>query len=249
MGCTVTDQESHVPADGGPRWLDEASNEPVRTPLTRRRVVEAALRLVDDQGLEALTFRSLAAELESSQMAAYNYVRNKEELLDLMLDHVLGEVDLSGGGGDDWVSQLRAMFRSYHRVLLAHPGLARVYSQQVRIGPNGLRAIDRILGVLRDAGFRRATAVSAFYALYNYTIGFAQIGQVTSVEDGAEPGETLNGRDTVRRFFSALPPDQIPNVVGLAPYLTGAKVGRRFEYGLDLLLAALAARQPSAAHG
>lgn len=240
----MADHEGRTPAEDGPRWLSEESDEHVRPPLTRRRVVEAALRLVDEHGLEALSFRSLAAELESSQMAAYNYVRNKDELLDLMLDLVLGEVDLSGGGGEDWVAQLRAMFRSYHRVLLAHPGMARVYSQRVRIGPNGLRAIDRVLGVLRDAGFRPAPAVNAFYALYNYTIGFAQIGQVNSVEDGDGSAGSLDGRETIRRFFSALPSEKVPNVVALAPYLTGAKAGRRFEYGLELLLAALAAKQP-----
>lgn len=245
----MVEEDHQTPADDGPRWLGNESEEPVRPPLTRRRVVEAALRLVDDHGLEALSFRSLAVELETSQMAAYNYVRNKDELLDLMLDVVLGEVDLSGGGGEDWVSQLRAMFRSYHRVLLAHPGLVKVYSERVKIGPNGLRAIDRILGVLRDAGFRRAPAANAFYTLYNYTIGFAQIGQVTSVEDGAAAGGSLNGRETIRRFFSALPVEEVPNVVALAPYLTGAKVGHRFEYGLDLLLAALVAKQPVRSDG
>ena len=245
----MAEQEHRTTPEDGPRWLSDESDEPVRPPLTRRRVVEAALRLVDEHGLEALSFRALAAELETSQMAAYNYVRNKDELLDLMLDVVLGEVDLSGGGGEDWVAQLRAMFRSYHLVLLAHPGMARAYSQRVRIGPNGLRAIDRILGVLRDAGFRRAPAVNAFYALYNYTIGFAQIGQVNSVEDDGGSGGSLNGRETVRRFFSALPPDEVPNVVALAPYLTGAKVGRRFEYGLDLLLAAVAAKHPFRSEG
>lgn len=227
----------------GPRWLgSDPAEEESRPPLTRRRVVEAALRLVDEEGLDALTFRKLATELDTSPMAPYSYVRNKEELLDLMLDVVLGEVDLGVQPGSDGIDQLRSMFRSYHSVLTAHPGMAKVYSERVKVGPNGLRAIDHALSVLREAGLGRAAAVNAFFVLFNYTVGFSQIGEVTAGDDGGLDDDTADVRQTVRRFFSALPPAEIPNIVTLAPYLTGSKSGRRFEYGLDLILAGLEAK-------
>lgn len=234
----------------GPRWLgSDPGADDKRPPLTRRRVVEAALRLVDEHGLDALTFRKLAAELGTSPMAPYSYVRSKEELLDLMLDLVLGEIDLTAPRGSDWAGRLRAMFRSYHLVLTAHPGIAGVYRERVKIGPNGLRAIDHALSVLREAGFTRAGTVNAFFALFNYTIGFEQIGEVDPADDGLAADDQGDVHHIVRAFFSALPPGEIPNIVALAPYLTGAKSGRRFEYGLDLILAGLQAKHTARAKG
>lgn len=227
-----------------PRWLDTdaADEEQVRPPLTRRRVVETAVRLADEQGLDALSFRKLAAELGATGMAPYSYVRNKDELLDLMLDLVLGEVNLDGHPGGDWVDQLRAMFCSYHRVLLAHPGIARVYSNRVKIGPNGLRAIERTLAVLREAGFTPAGAVNGFFALFNYTIGFELIGQVNPANDVPASGNGSAGAKNLHHYFSALPPEEIPTIASLAPRLTGAKTGRRFEHGLELVLSGLVAK-------
>jgi AcrR family transcriptional regulator len=206
-------------------------------------VVEAAVRLVDEQGLDALSFRKLAVALDATPMAPYSYVRNKDELLDLMLDLVLGEIDLSGSREGHWVDQLRAMFCSYHRVLLAHPGIAKVYSDRVKIGPNGLRAIERTLSVLRQAGFSPAATVNAFFALFNYTIGFELIGRVNP--GGADVASDGNGQEPAKNFrdyFSALPPEAVPTIAALAPRLTGAKTGRRFEYGLDLVLSGLQAK-------
>lgn len=157
-----------------------------------------------------------------------------------MLDHVLGEIDLRPAGAD-WVAKLRAMFRSYHRVLLAHPGIARIYSDKVRIGPNGLRAIERAIAVLREAGFRAPSATNAFFALFNYTIGYHQIGRVNPLDTsaGRSPGDRPSR--AVATYFSALPPAEVPTVVELAPYFSGARARRRYDFGLDVLLSGLRA--------
>lgn len=239
---TAPDQRRPTRAAAAPRWLAEPSGDDrERLPITRRRLVEAALRLVDEQGLQALTFRRLATELGASPMSAYAHVRNKDELLDLMLDHVLGEIDLRPTGSD-WTAQLRAMFRSYHKVLLSHPGIARIYSDNVKIGPNGLRAIERTMAVLRDAGFSPASATNAFFALFNYTIGYHQIGRVNPLEGAPHDRVEARAARAVTTYFSALPPDEVPTVVSLAPYFSGTKGRRRFEFGLDVLLAGLEAR-------
>src|SRR5947199_6790884 len=106
----VADQprSSRVRADR-PVWVgvDPSQDEIPRPPLTRPRVVRTALRLVDERGLATLTMRSLATELQVSPMALYNHVQDKDELLDLVLDLVLGEVELSAPAGD-WATQMRA---------------------------------------------------------------------------------------------------------------------------------------------
>ena len=202
-----------------PNWigLDPRQDETPRPPLTRPRVVRTALRLVDERGLATLTMRSLATELQVSPMALYNHVQDKEELLDLVLDLVLGEVELSAPAGD-WATQMRALVCSYHQVLTAHPALARLYGSRVRIGPHGLRIMERGLGLLLQAGFSPAEATDAFFALFTYTVGYHQMGRI-------EP-----------RRFSALPPEQIPSIITVMDHLNGVHQTGRFETGLDALL-------------
>jgi AcrR family transcriptional regulator len=205
-----------------PSWIgvDPNQDEIPRPPLTRPRIVRTALRLVDEHGLATLTMRSLATELQVSPMALYNHVRDKEELLDLMLDLLLGEVDLSAPAGD-WATQMRALVCSYHQVLTTHPTLARLYSSRVRIGPHGLRIMERGLGLLLQAGFSPAEAANAFFTLFTYTVGYHQMGRV-------EPRE-----------YSALPPEQIPSIITVMERLSGVHQTGRFEAGLDALLAGL----------
>ena len=202
-----------------PNWigLDPSQDETPRPPLTRPRVVRTALRLVDERGLATLTMRSLATELQVSPMALYNHVQDKEELLDLVLDLVLGEVELSAPAGD-WATQMRALVCSYHQVLTAHPALVRLYGSRVRIGPHGLRIMERGLGLLLQAGFSPADATDAFFALFTYTVGYHQMGRI-------EP-----------RRFSALPPEQIPSIITVMDHLNGVHQTGRFETGLDALL-------------
>ena len=218
----MTDQPSTARARSArPAWVgvDPSQDETPRPPLTRPRVVRTALRLVDDHGLPALTMRALATELQVSPMALYNHVRHKDELVDLMVDLMLGEVDSSATTGD-WATQLRALVCSYHQVLCAHPGLARVCGTQARIGPHGLLIMERLLGLLFQAGFSPPEAANAVFALFTCTAGFHQMGRI-------DPPN-----------FSALPPERIPSITAVTAHLREVHRGR-FEYGLDTLLAGL----------
>jgi TetR/AcrR family transcriptional regulator, tetracycline repressor protein len=219
----VTDQPSTSRARvARPTWvgIDPSQDELPRPPLTRPRVVRTALCLVDQHGLCALTMRALATELQVSPMALYNHVRDKDELIDLMVDLMLGEVDLSATAGD-WATQMRALACSYHQTLTAHPALARAYSTQIRIGPHGLRLMERTLEILLQAGFSPPAAADAFIALFTYIVGYHQIGR-------ADPQD-----------YTALPPEQIPAITTAAPHLSGLHHKGRFEYGLDALLTGL----------
>lgn len=214
--------------------MDPTEDETRPPPLTRSRTVRTALRLVDEQGLEALTMRALATELKVSPMALYNHVRDKEELVDLMLDLTLAEVDCSGPCEDDPWTPLRELVCNIHKTLTAHPHLARVYSNRIRIGPNALRIIERALRLLLDAGFPAPEAAGAFLALYTYTIGLHQMGRVMPVGGGAAKDDT--------EYYLALPPEQIPSIRRVSPYLGGVHQPGVFEFGLDTLLTGLRVR-------
>lgn len=207
-------------------------------PLSRARIVRAALGLVDEKGLAALTMRALATELEVSPMALYNHVKDKDELVDLMVDLMLGEVDTSATEGD-WLTQLRAVARSYHQALAAHQQLARVYSGRIRIGPHGLLLIERTIALLLEGGFAPSEASDAFFALFTYTAGFQQMGQIAPLREGP----TRQGAG----YYPPLSPEQIPAIIAVSPHLDGVHRPGRFDYGLDLLLAGLQTKVTTAA--
>lgn len=229
----LTDQPSAPRARlDRPTWVDvDPSKDYTRPPpLSRPRIVRAALQLVDEKGLTALTMRALANELEVSPMALYNHVRDKDELVDLMLDLMLGEVDCSVTEGD-WLTQLRTLVHSYHQALSAHHQLARVYGSRVRIGPHGLLVINRTIELLLQGGLSPAEAADAFFALFTYTAGFHQMGYIAPLRDIASQDEI--------GYYSALPPEQIPSIQAVVSHLSGVHQPGRFGYGLDLILAGL----------
>ena len=237
-----------APSEEGPSLTNEPSTSQARTnraswvgldpreddtrppALTRARIVRAALRLIDIHGLPALTMRTLATELTVSPMALYNHVAGKEELLDLTLDLMLGEVDCSATDGD-WLTQLRTLICNFHQVLSAHQHLTKVYCGTVKIGPHGLKITERAIRLLRHAGFSPPEADDAFMTLHTYTVGLHQMGRIAPATD---PNAHENADD-----HPALPTDQIPSVETVNPYLGGVRKPGRFEYGLDTLLAGL----------
>lgn len=210
-----------------------------RAPLSSDSVVRAALALADREGLAELSLRRLAAELHVTAMAVYRHVPDKAALLDLMLDAVLSEVDLTIRPSESWRDRLRRMGLSYHRALASHPGMARAYSDRVRLGPNGARVIEACLAVLRGAGMSPAEAANGFFALFTYIIGYHQVGVVEAPRSAESAASEA---DDSLAYFSALPADEIPTVMSLAPLLSGPRVAGRFEHGLDLLLSGLQAR-------
>jgi AcrR family transcriptional regulator len=239
-GLLVVDESSASRAgDDRAGWVGLDPSEDDRRPpaLTRARIVRAALRLIDTQGLSALTMRALATELAVSPMALYNYVADKEELLDLTLDLMLGEVDCSATGGN-WVTKLRTLFCNFHQALSAHHHLTSAYCGAVKVGPHGLKITERAIELLLQAGFSQPEAEDAFMTLYTYTVGLHQVGNSTL---GPSTTATENTDD-----YSALSTDRASSRNIVNPYLGGVHKPGRFEYGLDTLLAGLRTKRDQA---
>ncbi|MET8653942.1 MULTISPECIES: TetR/AcrR family transcriptional regulator [Nocardia] len=141
-----------------------------RTPLlSRDRIVAAALELADTEGLDAVSIRRLATALGVRGPSLYNHVATKDELLDAMVDTVLGTVDLSMfDGGPDWYGALRTWARSYRTALSHHPNLVPALNQGMGRRPNALRQADAVFGGLVAAGWprREATQVGALMRFF-----------------------------------------------------------------------------------
>ena len=141
-----------------------------RTPLTRERVLRAALELADEGGVEAVSMRKIADQLGVKAMSLYNHVANKDDVLDGMVDATYSEIAAPTPGAE-WQVQVREIAISAHEVFLSHPWAAGLQTS-VKPGPGRLRYGDRLLGCFRDAGFSKQLTYHAYHIIESYILGY-----------------------------------------------------------------------------
>jgi AcrR family transcriptional regulator len=205
------------------------------------------LNLVEEHGLDALTMRRVASALQVTPMSLYNHVSDKGELVDLMVDFLIGNVvaDLAQDNGD-WETRLRAQARRNHEMWRAHPGIVRVYAEGVTMGPNGVANTEHALGILRGAGFSEEEAGAAFMLLYRWSMATLLVGRTRPVSRHVEaPPTPQTGEDRLRAYFSAVPVEEIPNIEATVMHLSGTSI----EFGLDIIIAGLKDRLKEKADG
>jgi TetR/AcrR family tetracycline transcriptional repressor len=211
-----------------------------RLPLTRRAVIEAALAVADEGGLEAISFRRLASELGVTPMALYRYVDSKEELLLGIADRVFEEFELPSEEVTDWREQVREMGRAFRRLLVAHPAVAALFSLQPKdvMAPSAMRVIEAALGVLRRAGFSAAEAALLESELERFVLALVVL------ETGGGPPLPQEHVDAHARALRAqlamLPPEEFPNMLESAPYVCEhPHADEAFELALELIVGGL----------
>ena len=216
-----------------------ARPEPLRRPLTRDRIVDAALRLVDSGGLDAVSMRSVAEALGTGPASLYAHVSGKEELLSLLIERLAGEMHLPEPDPERWQEQIKELVREMHSVLLAHRDLARASMGNIPLGEGALRVSDRMIEILTLGGLPKQVIAYAVDLLPLYAVATAYeqslFNERTSTAEGARYFEEVDA------YFAALPADRFPHMAALAPELAQGDAGERFEFGLDVLVAGLAA--------
>jgi AcrR family transcriptional regulator len=207
---------------------------PQRLPLTRHRVLEAAVAIVDRQGLAALTMRRLGAELDVEAMSVYKHVSNKDEILDGIIELVIGEIEIPAGGAD-WKDAMRRRARSARAVFGRHSWAIGLLEARGSKGPAAFRYVDAILGNLRLAGFSVDHAVHAFWLLDSFVYG--HVIQETSYPAGTS--EEMS--DSTRSMLDQINPDEYPHLVEMGEHALRVdySIDSEFEFGLDLILSAL----------
>jgi AcrR family transcriptional regulator len=219
-------------------WARPAEPPPAdRVPLTREDIVATAIRLIDESGLEAFSMRRLGTELGAGATSLYWHVRNKDELIDLVLDVIIGEVhaDYEEAVAPDapWREQLAGVARALRRVLLRHRHIAPLLGDRPTIGPNALDAAEHVMAILRGAGFDARGASLASGALINFASGFA-LFEARSPGGAGDAAEAVERARSVMAYFKSLPPDRYPNMLEAATvHLSEVD---QFEYGLARLL-------------
>jgi AcrR family transcriptional regulator len=204
-----------------------------RTPLSRERILRAGIRLADRQGIDALSMRRLATALRVEAMSLYNHVANKDDLLDGMVDEVVGKIALPTIGSD-WKASMRARAHSALAVMTAHPWAPLLIVSRITVGPNRLRYIDATLGVLREAGLSWAETDRAWNTMDNYIFGYA----LQQLNFPVSPDEYASA---AAEYLPMLPAATYPYMHELSVQVAdGSYDGMPdFAFGLELILEGL----------
>lgn len=223
-----------------PPWRQRASrSRAAKRPLSVESVVAAAVELLDAEGLDAVSMRRVAQRLDTGAASLYAYVRNKDELQELMLDEIIGEIPLPEPDPARWQEQVKDLIREQLRVYQAHPGIAQVVMRTpAPTGPNALAASEAFLSLLRAAGFSDRITAFAVDLLVLYPTAVAM---ERTASFGLGEAELAERMEQVRRYFSELPADRFPTMTALIPVLFEGSGDERFEFGLDILVQGLAA--------
>jgi AcrR family transcriptional regulator len=233
----------HPPATRSLWFNAPEADEQVRRTLTRERVVAEALMLIAEDGVEALTMRTLGARLGVVPGALYRHVRNKEQLQDLIVDGVLAEVDCHLNHALPWTEQLTVLAHRLRDVLEDHPGIAGLLKTRDPLGPHSLTLAEAALQPLHAAGFSHHDAGLAFFLITDYTIGFEVSSPRTSVNE--QRVQDAATRSQLHLFFRSLPEDRFPTLNALGEHVWRDNRDQRFAAGITALIDGLRAQRPT----
>lgn len=225
--------ETHIPA---PPWSSARPRRRARSarpPLDREQIATAGLRIVDEEGADALSLRRLADELGVAPMSIYWHVKDKAEVLELIGHQVFAEIEIPALRGD-WRDQLRDLHRAMLAGVLGHPNTTDILIGRARYGPGGLALFERILSILLAAGFSPESAFDAYSSLYLFTLGFT-----------ATAGRSPEFREIQRQgvlYLGTLPEDKFPAIRTVAPVIGRRSLDEQFELALDVVVEGIAAR-------
>jgi TetR/AcrR family transcriptional regulator, tetracycline repressor protein len=225
-----------------PPWQRVPQRVPRRRadPLTTDAIVDAALRVLDAEGLDSLTMRRVGEELGASAASLYWHVGSKEGLLDLLLDRVIGEMEVPEPEPERWQEQLKQVALAMRATILRHRDIVRISIGRVPMGPNSLRYSERVLAILRSGGVPDELAVHGQLLLFSVVNGFTmdETGQGGAPPPDMPPIEEV--AKAVRDYFAALPADAFPNLIAVADHFTITDQDRRFELLIDIYVDGLA---------
>jgi AcrR family transcriptional regulator len=203
---------------------------PAKAPLGREAIIDAALAVLQREGLEAMSLRRVAAELDTGAASLYVYVAGLDELRALVLDRALAAVRVPPPGGP-WRPRLDALLASYTAVLHRHAGVAALAMTTIAAGPHYFRLVEALLGLLDEAGVEPGVAAWAVDLLTLYATATAA--------EHAQRGDGTSPLDALAASLDATPPAAYPRLHAVRGELLAGEPGERFTWAVDVLVRGL----------
>ncbi|MGW6690221.1 helix-turn-helix domain-containing protein [Streptomyces sp. NPDC054961] len=211
--------------------------------LSERLIVDTALRLVEQHGAKALSVRRLGAALGADPTALYRYFRNTDALLLALADELIGRAQEGWTATGNWREDLRSMGRRIHASYLAQPQAALLAAHRTTGRPHETRAVETILGILRDGGFPDALAVRIYHAFVDQSLAFAAQDAAAAA---LPPSAATADADVWHAAYSRVPADTHPHIAATYPLLAVDMRDSGYPFALELMLVAAAALHPDA---
>ncbi len=208
-------------------------------------ITEAAVKILDTEGLEGLSMRRVADALHTGPASLYWHVGSKDGLLDLVFDQLIGEMDVPEPAGGRWKEQLKQVALNQRATILRHRDLVAISMGRIPMGPHALRYTESVVAILRAGGVPDDLAVSGYLLLFALVNGF-------TMDEMAEPvaGSDDNQRPlppaAVSGYLASLPAGQFPNITAVAPYFAQWDNDVQFEMLVDIYVEGLAQRAAAA---
>lgn len=214
---------------------------PAKSALSRDAIVEAALAITREEGIDAVSMRRIAQALDTGPASLYVYVANRDELLELLFDAAIGPIETEPVDPARWREQLKALGHRMLRMMVEdYPGIAILAMTHIPVGDNALRVTESVLALLKAGGASDQAAAYAadLFSMYVTAIAYEQSLYATRCSD---PGHELDEVEKIARRFATLDAARFPTMAALAPAMTRGDGDERFELGMDVLINGLLA--------
>lgn len=214
--------------------------------LTRPRIIAAAADLIEREGVTAISMRRIAADLGCAVMSLYNHVPSKDALLDGVAEYVMSGIEDTSDPSAGWQDQVRAQARAFRQIARAHPRCTMVVVSRPNNSPAARRPLERALATLADAGFTGTDSVRIMRTFIAYVMGclLREVGVAPSLVPPVEAVANPLGPATASRGPGP-DPAEFPLLTSLADDLLHRDHDADFEFGLDLLVRAVAELRPA----
>lgn len=227
-----------------PPWRKQRKASAVRQQLSLDVIIDTALRVLDAEGLAAVTMRRVADELHTGPASLYAYVSNKDELLELVHDRIIGEIDIPEPDPRRWKEQLRELCIAAHKVMSKHNDIALVGMANLPTGPNAMRMGEAVLSLILAGGVPPQQAAWGVDCIGLYINGSAYEGSLYMLRQ-KRSGQDLETFLTeyfgqMREYYESLPPNLFPSFHKHIDAMFSGDGDERFEFGLDLMIDGLA---------
>jgi AcrR family transcriptional regulator len=223
-----------------PPWRRSRKDARRRRPLSQELIVDTSMRILDAEGLDALSMRRVALELRTGPASLYAHVANKDELLELMIDRVIGEIEIPPPEPARWQEQIMEAAQASHRAWTGHPGIARAALANIPVGPNSLRFGEAMLAILRAGGVPDQPAAWFLDRLSLYVLADAFEESLHRERGRRTPEDAEDHLAQIRAYYSSLPPDRFPTIMSMVEPLMSGDGADRLDFGVELMVRGLA---------